>query len=507
MNLTKAIILFFTHGIPILFFMYMTTDVLLRNKRKTEHILLALISFCYLLLFAEEYIRNQVSIEHSAMLSSAWLSSIGIIIPGLCFHFLTNLTQLNHYLPKTIFPYVFYLPVIFVLYNLATGADLIAAQQFEQIGMWILPVYNTGYYIAMTGSIAVDVLFLILLGIAKLKSPIKEQQSIYNLLIIGIAIAIFWHCIFGYINFGSVLPPYPYLYSGILWCYFLRLTMKKYDFLNIYDKRYEKLFDMNPSATLLINKQGDIKNANPKAIQFFDAIQLEFKQFYHLLGEDIQEQIQHNVSIVHYEQEFTHKNCRIVLLLYVDYTLIENEMHVFLIIQDITAQKKKQEEIQFLAYHDTLTHLPNRRFFYEKLDETLELAKRHHHTIALFLIDLNQFKLLNDTQGHLAGDEVLQIVAQILQETTENHGMAARLGGDEFVLYINQSLANVDSEKIIQQIQQHFLKSIEKYRYTPLRLSIGVSHFPNDGKDGQALINIADANMYKMKNKNSEVAK
>lgn len=244
-----------------------------------------------------------------------------------------------------------------------------------------------------------------------------------------------------------------------------------------------------------------------KAIQFFDAIQLEFKQFYHLLGEDIQEQIQHNVSIVHYEQEFTHKNRRIVLLLYLDYTLIENEMHVFLIIQDITAQKKKQEEIQFLAYHDTLTHLPNRRFFYEKLDETLELAKQHHHTIALFLIDLNQFKLLNDTQGHLAGDEVLQIVAQILQETTENHGMAARLGGDEFVLYINQSLANVDSEKTIQQIQQHFSKSIEKYRHTPLRLNIGVSHFPNDGKDGQALINIADANMYKMKDKNSEVAK
>ncbi|MEO4053857.1 diguanylate cyclase [Solibacillus sp. CAU 1738] len=499
MNLEEAIILLFTHGIPILFFMYMATNVLLRNRKKTEHILLALIALCYLLLFAEEYVRNQVSIEYSGILSSVWLSSIGIIIPGLCFHFLLKLTQLDRYFPKYIFPYVLYLPVLFVIYNLTSGANLIAAQQFEQVGMWILPIYNAGYYTAMTGSIIIDVLFLFLLGIANFKSPIKEQKSIYNLLIVGIVLAIIWHCIFGYIHFGHALPPYPYLYSGIIWCFFLQLTMKKYDFLNLYDRRYEKLFDMNPNAILLINSRKTIKNANPSAYQFFDAIQLDFKQFFELLSSDIKSLIENSSIIDNYETIIVHQNKQIVLLIYADYVLVDNEMHTLLIIQDITTQKKHQEEINFLAYHDTLTRLPNRRYFNEKFDDVLEMAKQNNHIIVLFLIDLNQFKLLNDTRGHLTGDEILKIVAQILQETASIYGVVARMGGDEFIMFINQSLSNQDTWKTIQQIQQQFLKSITKYGNIPVSLSIGFSCFPEDSEDSQALINIADNKMYAMK--------
>jgi hypothetical protein len=71
---------------------------------------------------------------------------------------------------------------------------------------------------------------------------------LYVALFCSIAARYPWHCVFGYINYGDALPPYPYLYSGILWCYFLRMTMKKHDFLNLYDKRYEKPFHMNPHA-------------------------------------------------------------------------------------------------------------------------------------------------------------------------------------------------------------------------------------------------------------------
>ncbi|MEO4053856.1 sensor domain-containing diguanylate cyclase [Solibacillus sp. CAU 1738] len=499
MTINKALILLFTHGLPILFFMYIATDIFLRNKKKTEHILVSLIALCYLLLFVEEYIRNQVSIEYSARLSTTWFSSFGIIITCIGFHFLMKFTQLARYLPKYMYPYTFYLPVIFVVYSLVTGANLTSAQQFEQIGMWIYPIYNANYYLTMAVAISINILYLIPLFIAKSRSLIKEQRSIYNFLIIGFTISVIWNVIFGYIHFGDALPPYPYIYSGIIWCFFLRLTMKKHDFLNLYDKRYEKLFEMSPNAILLINKRGEIKNSNPSAVKFFDSVELNFEQFYDLLNSDIKESIKNNCNINHYETVLEHNNKRTVLLIYTNYVLLENEMHVFFIIQDITAQKNQQEEIYFLAYHDSLTRLPNRRFFYKILDEELEAAKQNNHIIALYLIDLDKFKLLNDTRGHLVGDEVLQIVAQSLLEVTANFGVAARLGGDEFIMFINHSLSNQNTEQVLQQIQQQFSKLVTKYVNPPISLSIGVSYFPQDSNDKQALINIADTKMYSMK--------
>ncbi|SDF45174.1 PAS domain S-box-containing protein/diguanylate cyclase (GGDEF) domain-containing protein [Fontibacillus panacisegetis] len=500
MSLKIALILLFTHGLPILFFTYMATDVLLRNRKKADHILLSLISLCYLLLFAEEYVRNQVPLEYSGILSSAWLSSVGIIIPGLCFHFLIKFTRLDSKMPRFIYPYIFYVPVIFVLLNLATGAQLISAQQFYQAGMWKLPVYNDGYYIAMTSSIVSDLLFLIPLFIAKKKADTHEQKSIYNQLVIGIIVSIIWHIVFGYINYGDSLPPYPYLYSGIIWCYFLRHTMRRHDFLNLYDKRYEKLFNMNPDPIVLVDLKGTIKNANPGALELFGAKKLRSPSFFDLLNDKIKERIQAHKEIIHYETELLHENKRFILLVDADYVWVDNEQHVLLILRDVTMQKVYQEEIQFLAYHDPLTRLPNRRYFHEKLDEALLESERNHETLALFLIDLDKIKWLNDNHGHLAGDDVLKHAAGIIRDTaTNSHGMAARMGGDEFIMYISGSPSKQDIQTIIEKMQLSLSQFMFKYGTTPVAMSIGVSYYPTDGKDGQALINIADNAMYEMK--------
>jgi len=503
MNFKEALLLLFTHGLPILFFAYMATDVLLRNRKKVEHILLSLISVCYLLLFAEEYFRSQVSIEYSPILSSLWLSSVGIVIPGLCFHFLIKFARLDSRIPRFVYPYVFYLPLIFVAVNLITGAKIISAQEFIQAGMWKLPVYNTGYYIAMTTSIFTDLLYLIPLLLAKTRSDIPEQKSIYNQLIFGVIVSIIWHILFGYMNYGESLPPYPYLYSGIVWCYFLRHTMKKHDFLNLYDKRYEKLFNLNPDAILLIDRNGAIKNANPGAIQLFASTRLELTQFIDKLDSEIKDRIQAKMEIKHYVTEISHNNKRLVLLVNADYVWVDNELHVLLIVRDITVQKEYQEEIQFLAYHDPLTRLPNRRYFHEKLDAALQESERNHESLALFLIDLDKIKLLNDTRGHLAGDEALLEAALIIKDTVADRGDAARMGGDEFILYIGRSPSKQEIEQIIQQMQHKFARYISKYGTIPVGMSIGVSYFPADGREGQALINIADNAMYEMKRSRS----
>jgi len=499
MALMEALILALTHGVPILFFAFMAADVLLRNRRSTEHILLSLLSFCYLLLFAEEYIRNQVAIEHSPLLSSQWLSSVGLIIPGLGFHFLIKFTRLDARMPRWLYPYIFYMPLGFVSVNLLTGAQWISAQQFEQVGMWMMPAYNTGYFIAMTVAIANNVLYLIPLWIAKSTAHTQEQRSIYNLLIYGIVVAIVWHAIFGYIDFGGALPPYPYLYSGIIWCYFLRFTMKKHDFLNLYDKRFEKLFMMNPNAILLIDSRRSVKNANPSAVQLFQMLRLEFVQLWDLLDASITSLIQRRVEIKQFETEIVYDNKRSVLLIDADYVVIDNEIHVLLILRDITERKKHQEEIQFLAYYDPLTGLPNRRNFYEKLDRALRESDERAETLALLLVDLDRIKLLNDTRGHLAGDEALQIAADIVLEAAANRGLAARMAGDEFILYLRHSPARQEVDQLIQHMQDEYARRIAKYGSVPFGMSIGASFYPSDGTDGQALINSADQAMYAMK--------
>jgi diguanylate cyclase (GGDEF)-like protein len=499
MNLSYALLLLVTHGIPILFFTYMATDVLLRNRKSIQHILLGFISLCYLLLFAEEYVRNQVPIEYSPILSSMWLSSVGILIPGLCFHFLIKFTRLDRHLPRFIYPYVFYLPVIFVIINIATGAKFISAQQFLELGLWKVPVYNTGYFIAMTASIVTDMLYLIPLLIAKAKSELQEHKSIYNQLVFGIVISIIWHCLFGYINYGSTLPPYPYLYSGIIWCYFLRRTMKMHDFLNLYDKRFEKLFNMNPDAILLADRHLVVKHANPSAMQMFESLQLSFERLSEWMEPALTANIAAAKKISDHEIDLSYPNRRLVMLVNADYVWIDNELHALLILRDITAQKVQQEEITFLAYHDPLTRMPNRRYFYEKLDESLVHAERNGNTLALLLIDIDKFKLLNDTHGHLAGDETLQQIAIILQEARGESGFAARMGGDEFVMYIASSPSKQDAEVIVEQIQQRFAQYIAKYGLTSVDLSMGISFYPEDGTEGQALINAADNAMYEMK--------
>lgn len=190
-----------------------------------------------------------------------------------------------------------------------------------------------------------------------------------------------------------------------------------------------------------------------------------------------------------------------MLLLDADYVVVDNELHVLLIIRDITVQKQYQEEIQFLAYHDPLTRLPNRRYFYEKLDEALQAAERNNASLALFLIDLDRIKLLNDTRGHLAGDEALQQAAHIIKETAADRGIAARMGGDEFIMFIGDSPSAHEVRELIQRMQSRFARYLGKYGDIPVGMSVGVSYYPADGQEGQALINIADNAMFEMKRK------
>jgi diguanylate cyclase (GGDEF)-like protein/PAS domain S-box-containing protein len=159
-----------------------------------------------------------------------------------------------------------------------------------------------------------------------------------------------------------------------------------------------------------------------------------------------------------------------------------------------------EEAVKFMAMHDALTQLPNRAMFNERLASSIAHAQRHSRKLAVLFIDLDRFKLINDTLGHEAGDVVLGEAAQRLTDNLRGGDTVARLGGDEFVVLLEEITDPVYvgsvSQKLISALAAPFVISGREYRVTA---SIGVSTFPDDGADPDTLLKNADSAMYRAK--------
>ena len=169
---------------------------------------------------------------------------------------------------------------------------------------------------------------------------------------------------------------------------------------------------------------------------------------------------------------------------------------------NITDEVKQQERIEFLAYHDPLTGLINRTFFKEQLQILMELATRHNKKLALVFIDLDNFKMINDSFGHEAGDELLIEVANRLKKSVRKSDVIARIGGDEFVLILNDIVDRDDVKKVLEKIKDNFKPPvILKKHKVEISFSAGVAIFPDDADSIEKLLQYADIAMYESKRK------
>jgi diguanylate cyclase (GGDEF)-like protein/PAS domain S-box-containing protein len=175
--------------------------------------------------------------------------------------------------------------------------------------------------------------------------------------------------------------------------------------------------------------------------------------------------------------------------------------HYVAIFSDITERKEREQLITFQAFHDALTGLPNRILFRDRLEQALAQAKRHkNRTPAVMFLDLDRFKLINDTLGHDAGDLLLKEVANRLRRCVRESDTVARLAGDEFTVLLpeihEESDAHGVAEKILAAMQEPIRLGSEERVITT---SIGISLFPRDGRDADTLIKSADTAMYHVK--------
>lgn len=170
-------------------------------------------------------------------------------------------------------------------------------------------------------------------------------------------------------------------------------------------------------------------------------------------------------------------------------------------VQDITERKKAESHLQFLANYDSLTGLPNRSLFLDRLSMAMENSKRTNTLTALIYLDMDEFKTVNDTLGHQAGDELLRQVAKRLQSCARKSDTVARLGGDEFTMVMSNLRNTAGLEKVVHKIIQSINAPMKiSGQNLMVSTSVGVTIYPFDDKDDvYTLVKQADSAMYQAK--------
>jgi diguanylate cyclase (GGDEF)-like protein len=164
-------------------------------------------------------------------------------------------------------------------------------------------------------------------------------------------------------------------------------------------------------------------------------------------------------------------------------------------------RKQSEDRIHFLANHDALTGLPNRALFKDRLSQALLYARRYDRRVTVVFIDLDNFKIVNDSLGHNAGDELLKIVASRMVDCVRATDTVVRLGGDEFVVLLLDQPKSADIiSPTVQKLRAAIAEPV-KVDGHDLRVtsSMGIANYPDDGVDADVLLANADAAMYRAK--------
>ncbi|MDQ0484593.1 bifunctional diguanylate cyclase/phosphodiesterase [Guptibacillus hwajinpoensis] len=280
------------------------------------------------------------------------------------------------------------------------------------------------------------------------------------------------------------------------------------------DYRLRSLLSYSIDAIMTLSVDGRIRSLNPAGEKLFNVKNEQLRSINPMdfFEKDDYEQMRQHFLKVHETKRAVSLNTKVYTVLgdvnelnvtFVPIYLNDKLDRIYAITKDITKQRKAERETQQMAYYDSLTLLPNRRFFGEFLEKVLQ-GKEDRCDVAVMMLDLDRFKVINDALGHNTGDEFLIAVAKRLQSCVEAYGFLARLGGDEFVIVLND-FSKVYPDELADEIIACFKESfIVGSHELSTSVSIGIALAPDDGENVESLMKHADIAMYSAKGRNRQ---
>lgn len=280
------------------------------------------------------------------------------------------------------------------------------------------------------------------------------------------------------------------------------------------EERYRRVVESSPSA-IFVDCRDHLVFANPAAARLLGAVEPDLlcnRPFLDFVHADSKEMVQGHIgSLLQGSRTFLLQNVDLVglngALLHADITGIafdyEGEPAVQLVVRDITETRQKTAQLEHIANHDVLTGLPNRIMMRDRLSHALAHARRYNSQTTVAFLDLDNFKIINDSLGHEQGDVFLKTVADRLCSCVREVDTVARFGGDEFVIVLFDQPGDHDAlmrllERIQECVRQPVTLAGQEYSVS---CSIGFALYPCDGLDAETLLRNADGAMYRAKDK------
>jgi diguanylate cyclase (GGDEF)-like protein/PAS domain S-box-containing protein len=277
------------------------------------------------------------------------------------------------------------------------------------------------------------------------------------------------------------------------------------------EERYRLLFERNLAGVFRANSTGKILDGNESFARMLgyemreDVLSLSFWEFYPSKEEreSFLFRLREHYAMTNIEACLRKRNGSPLWVL-MNVTLLPGSTSASFFMEgtliDITDRKLAEEQVAYQAYHDALTALPNRALFRDRLNQALARAQRHRVGLAVLFLDLDHFKLINDTLGHSIGDWLLKEIALRLRTSVRDGDTVARLGGDEFTILLPEVSEGEDAAHVAQKILDTISEPLRWDNHDIyITTSIGISLSPSDGEDSETLIKSADNAMYRAK--------
>ena len=488
--------------------------VLAQSPRRLEHKLMVAFSFTYCLLYLEEFIRHLLPLSSSVWMIGIFFYQIRLLTTTILFHFLIHMTKTYKHYRIPFYPYLIYVPIAIVVILTLMNVNVVDDIEFIQTGIWYSPIFNKTYYMKLILSTVIIVLMIVTLWNGMNRATSFRKRKSIQFLLVGMISMLILTVILGYPNYGRFLPPHPYLLSGIVFSVFLSISVLRFQLLPSVSRRYKELFNLSPVSIIITNDQWEVLEFNDNAaIELGSQIKEGFILIdYFRVTENKQqllrlsEQLEKEVTIRDYLIKIMNPAKDETLYFSLDASIVRMDEDVFyyLIWRNVTDELESKQLVQRLAYHDALTNISNRAYFVTEVKERLKsLPVQSTNGTAVVLIDLNRFKVINDTYGHAVGDQVLKHTASILMKITRESDIVARFGGDEFVIFLEEYSTDQAVDEWVDVLREEFATNpfVGNALVLEIEPSIGVAFYSIEASQFDELFQLADVRMYEDKEK------